>query len=335
MELANIVPPQWEGLFPQGSYRMALAHWTLSDQGYVKELRKGKGYYLLLDNGAFEGQQVNYRELNAAYTALGADEVVLPDVPGDSSSTLRLSWSALQYIAARRVMFVPQGTTFDEWASCLRAWIDQWRKSEHCQGFTLAIGVASLRKAAKSIIPLAKTRAHLLVEAGTYPYPIHLLGAGIGDFREFLQRELPAAHEVGARGVDTSSAFALAAKGILLTPTASKTYLGPPAEYEQLSTHNRRLVVLNQRILREWVSSGKGSNMIPAFWIRQTAAKWAKYHAEGFASLSAVMKTCGMPKGPYALLKERGREVHVRPLARGEAPRDLETLVEVNNGSAR
>jgi hypothetical protein len=146
---------------------------------------------------------------------------------------------------------------------------------------------------------------------------------------EFTSIELQAATNLGIRGVDTSSAFAMATEGKLLTPTTPKVFLGSPNKYETLPTWAQRLAHLNLTLLSRWVESGEAPEQIPVYVIRQVASKWLKYWAQGFAELGDVMKACGMPRGQYALTKLRRREISIRPLARFEKPTEKETLVEV------
>lgn len=330
MKLANIVPPQWQGIFPQGEYRMALAHWVLEYPTYAKQLRKGSSY-ILLDNGTFEGEQVSYAQLNKACANLGADEVILPDVHGDPGETLRLSWSTLGKIASKRVMFVPQGTTCKEWEQCLRAWITKWDEASWGASYSLAIGITSLRRTRGKRSPQVGTRVGLLERYFSFnlPYPLHLLG--VPDPKEFATSELAEARAMGVRGVDTSLAFALGAHQRLLTPHALKVHLGEPKRHESLQTQQRRLVYLNQRILQEWVNTG-ATEEIPTHWIRQTASKWLRYHAEGFAELKDVMQACGMPDGRYAFCKQKRREKYVRLLANDDALRKGETTLRLKGG---
>lgn len=327
MRLARIVPPQWEGMFPSGPYRMALAHWVLKYPQYVKQIRK-EAKYILLDNGAFEGKQVEIADLNRATEIVGADEIVLPDVQGEPKETLQRSWAALGKVQATRVLFVPQGRTYEEWRSCLGAWLTRWKDSTWGKAYTLAIGVVALRKPSGTK-PRVGTRAGLLSDVIATGLPFHILG--VHSPSEFAERGLPEARTGGSRGVDTSLAFALGAAGGILTPSSAKIPLGSPEKYETLPTHSRRLIHLNLRILIEWVENGNIDANIPTHWIRQTASKWLKYHAEGFAPLEDVMRACGMPKGRYALLKQRNREKYVRQLAHFEKPTGRETLMEVVN----
>jgi len=280
-----------------------------------------------MDSGSFENEQVSIQEMNEAATLLKADEVVLPDAPGDFKQTLKRSWRALGKVASSRVMFVPQGRTHREWCDCLHSWLNQWSKRAWDETYDLSIGVASLREP-NSNKSVTGTKAALLEEVLDLDYSAHLLGLPhLGNHvRDILSR----AHTTGVRGIDTSTAFALGARGTLVTPRAEKIRLGDPDQYERLSTKARRLIQLNINILNYWTEVGAGNAAIPTFLIRQTASKWAKYWAEGFIGIEQVMKSCGMPAGRYALLKERRREKYVRPLTRGQKPVKGETLVRIS-----
>ena len=328
MKLANIVPPQWAWLYPQGEYQMALAHWVLQYPEYVQEIQKLKKTFVLLDNGSFEGSQVTSADLQRAYVTLDADEVILPDALGDPRKTLQLSWQALPKVPTKRVVFVPQGTTQEDRQSCLDAWINQWEGSEWKDHCVLTIGITSLRKEPGGRVPQLGTRVPFMrwIADQELTYPLHLLG--IPDPEFFARSELWAAHSLGVRGVDSSIAFALGAAGKLLTPSSPKIHLGHPDAHSKLSTYRKRLIFLNQKILRQWVHRGESSPEIPTYWIRQLAANWLKYYAEGFADLSQVMKECGMPTGQYALRKLRRREISVEPLGRRKLE-EGETLVEI------
>lgn len=326
MKIAHLVPPDWTNAFPLGEYRMALAHWVFKYPAYAEQMRKGtigRESYILMDSGSFEDQQVSVDKINKAADALKADEVVLPDAPGESKETLTRSWDALGKIGTKRVMFVPQGRTHEEWVGCLNSWLTQWEKHSWVGSYKLSIGVASLREpnSTKSVVG---TKAALLQEALKRGFPIHLLGLPhLGNHVKDI------AQIGGVRGIDTSTAFALGARGILVTPTARKIRLGDPEQYTQLGTYPRRLITLNMHILESWRVPSAEPKVLSVHVIRQTASKWLKYYAQGFADLEDVMKACGMPKGRYALRKLRRREMYVRPLKRFEKPTDKETLMEV------
>lgn len=325
MKIAHIISPFWVGSYPLGDYRMVLAPWALRFPEYATAMRSPKAY-VLMDNGAFEGDQMPISKINEAASLVNADEIVLPDVLGEPRDTLKRSWEALGQLAVRRVMFVPQGRTYEAWKGCLDAWLAKWEKSSWGDAYSLSLGVSNLREA-KGTRAQKGTRVELLAYAARTELPIHLLG--VSSMTEFTSRELHAATDLGVRGVDTSSAFAMATEGKLLTPTTPKVFLGVPDNYETLPTWARRLALLNLTLLSRWVEAGEASEQVPVHVIRQTASKWAKYWAQGFAQLADVMKICGMPRGRYALLKLRRREISVRPLAHLEKLTEGEILVEV------
>jgi len=317
MRVAHIVPHRWEGLFTQGDYGMALAHWVLKDDNYARMLRKVQGRYVILDNGVFEREQLAPSQLREASIKIRADEVVLPDTRGNPKDTLEKSAKYLQGTSTKRVMFVPQATSIEEWFQCLNAWTGAWIKNSWSEKFTLAIGVSAPRVSLEDMTPLPQTRTVILQGLTNCDYPLHLLG--ISSPATFAHSELPAAHQAGVRGVDTSLAFALGVNGVLLTPSAKKIHLGDPSKYETLNTNQKRLILLNQRILTEWCEAGVGDERIATHWIRQTAKKWLQYYAEGFASIEDAMRACKMPSGRYAFLKLHRKEVYVRPLTHFQA----------------
>lgn len=322
MQLANIVPPQWTGVFPQSNYRLAQAHWVLEYPKYAQKIRSPKAY-VILDNGAFEGELVSYAELNEAAALVGADEVVLPDVLGDPMETLQQSWKALGNVTTPRVLFTPHAETYKDWSNCLSSWIAKWEESVWHQKYSLALGVNCLR--APNGGPQASSRLKLLERAAQEKYPVHLLG--VRGVEAFASQEIGRATELGVRGVDTSLAFALAAEGILLTPTADKVLLGPPDKHNLLPTPLRRLVYLNTAILSHWVAMGEAREGIPTRLVRQVSSRWLKYWAEGFAPLTAAAVACGLPDGLYAVKGEQ----YLRPLGDGDALREGEVEMEVKH----
>lgn len=334
MKIAHIIPFPWVGLYPKGNYRMVLAHWILQNPQYTKALRSpttplaGSDAYVFMDNGSFEGENLTPEQLTDAVQQIGADEVVLPDVIGNPRKTLTASWASLARIATKRVMFVPQGGSTEEWSQCLKAWLHRWENSEWKNERALTIGITSLRpKDSKK--PIVGSRPSLIVEAAETPYPFHLLG--VASPKAFGIEELPVACACGARGVDTSTAFALAAAGKVLTLSQPKVRLKNPEDYETLNTGARRLVWLNMAILESWVDEGKGSDDLATWLIRDTARHWLKYFAEGFCPLEDALRACGM-KGRFALTKDGRkprREKSVRILSEGERPLEFEEELEV------
>lgn len=289
MRVAHICPPKWGAQFPKGSYRMALAHWLTKYPEYVRDIQSDKAY-IIMDNGAFESQQQSVNELILAAKRVRADEVVLPDVPGDGAATLKRSWEAYKKMTNHRVMFVPQGHTVIEWRKCLDSWLRNWG------GNYLAIGIASLRE--DDGTPIFESKTKTLKYAAGLGYPIHILGMTTPKY--FAEELLPIAKKSFVRGVDTSTAFALGARGILLTVDAPKIRLGEPETYPALTTNSRRLIQLNMAILDGWMLYEPSPFGVPTQLIRQIASKWLRYWQEGFASLRDVMQACGL-SGDYIL----------------------------------
>lgn len=317
MKVAHIVPPQWYGLLRPGKYQMVLAHWVL-DARYAEYADKVKhsGAYTLLDNGAFEGELVSSAQLLEAAARVGADEIVLPDVRGDAAETLRISWQALNRIPKQtRVIFVPQGHDRATWERSLNAWLKQFSPNRE-----LTVGVTCLKNAQGYAVP--GTREELMRSIAGRGYVVHLLGA---PRPKDLVTELPEARCLSVRGMDTSTAFALGAREILLTPNKAKQRLGDPRQYETLSTRARRLIHLNAAILDNWALTGNVSKKIPTYVVRGTAKRWLKYHAEGFCTIQAAAEACGI-RGPISIGFRNFQEDYLRE---GLPEEDAEVGLEV------
>lgn len=316
MNLAHIVPPQWEGTLFNRGYKMALAHWVLEYPTYVEALQESSAY-ILLDNGAFEGAQVSVPDLVRAAQLIGADEVVLPDVRGDAKATLQSSWAALGQVETQSVMFVPQGRVEEDRQACLDSWMSRW--DEWRGTYDLTIGVTSLR--GEGLSPQIGTRKSFLLPNSRAP--LHLLG--LGDVHEFSYWELPAALSVGVRSIDTSLAFALGAEGVLLTPDIPKIYLKNPAAYLALSTHRRNLIRLNVLILEQWIEEGVVDYWIPIELVRQaTIAPTRKV----YASPRGALCSAGVPPGKWIIRQVEG-QISVRPTWAGYTSDLWHTITEI------
>ena len=85
---AALIPPK--GYFHtalRSDYHLALAQ--IRDPEYTALYANRKSsHYLILDNGAAEGEPVRDSTLVARAEQLGADEIVVPDVMGDASATV-------------------------------------------------------------------------------------------------------------------------------------------------------------------------------------------------------------------------------------------------------
>lgn len=326
MRLANIIPPPWTEKFPRGEFQMILAHWVLEYPEYATLAKKAsqKGIFTLLDNGAFEGAQAETGALARAANACGATEVVLPDVMGNPTETLKRSWAALGQVSSYSVVFVPQGKDVDEWTRCLDAWITKWELSQWKDDYKLTLGIATPKDPPAP--PVFRAREECLCVAATYDYPLHMLG--VGSISEFALRQLEVARRLGVRSVDTSLAFALGAHGHLLTASTKKVPLGDRHQYDTLSVASQHLIRLNVAILEDWVQRGYQGPTIPLRLVRGVASRYLKFYARGFAPPEKVLKACHVPEGEYAICV-RGVYEEFRPLPPGEEPAEEEGVIEI------
>lgn len=137
MKLALIPPISWLSTSEVTNYQLMLPH-LLQDHSYASHYRalaKRKDQYVILDNGAAEGQD---KFTNAQLVGIGiygqVDEVVVPDVLRDQVETLnrmsqffddvwgdRLRNDAFNGDDVRRLKFmgVAQGATYKEVKDCI------------------------------------------------------------------------------------------------------------------------------------------------------------------------------------------------------------------------
>lgn len=122
MKFAPIFTPHTWGCMHITSYQLVLGQ-HLEDPTYRSVIAKQKrrGDFIIVDNGAAEGEPADFRQLVITATKMGVDEIVLPDILRDSEGTLELSWQAAHLVPPKRRAFVPQGKTVDEWCACLAA----------------------------------------------------------------------------------------------------------------------------------------------------------------------------------------------------------------------
>lgn len=112
-------------------------HWTQDYELYLaQELDKhatsamceqirGKDNFKILDNGCYENDTVDLDVLFRQAEAIGATEIILPDVMGDFYGTLKATTDALEWALTHgkydyKFMAVCQGKTWDEYESCVQ-----------------------------------------------------------------------------------------------------------------------------------------------------------------------------------------------------------------------
>lgn len=317
MKIAHLIPATWCSNYELGDYRFALAQWIMQSKGaYSTPMTAGKYEYMIIDNGAFEGQLLSDDELLKAAEQIKADEIVLPDVPGDAKATLSASYKAFKKFNKFRTMFVPHGQSLEEWIECVDAWVA--KISEATTGYH-AIGISPLRYLDGGYKHTKEMIEHVI----TLNMPIHLLG--LADMTYFTSELLPNLNEWNIRGIDTSYAFALGAKDMVLSPTSPKVNLGDISQYDSLSTNQRRLVALNIAILNSWIADGAvDSRGISDLIFRQTASKWIRFYQRQFERLEIIMRVCGVT-GEFII-----RDNFVRPYTAGDFyNKDLDWLIKI------
>lgn len=207
MKLAVITPPRFDPIVEPSGYHLILAQYLLRDPAYavqttMKALQHG---FLMLDNGAAEGEPVPlYKLINLAET-YRIDEIILPDVLRDSTATIsgHLDKKVLQKIPPRNRAIVPQGQDWDEWIHCLDVLDNQLKFRTICLPKHLETLPDGRRKA---LTILMERRLHLT-------HDIHLLGCSQAPLTEVLNAT---AIYANVRGIDTGAPIAYAQHGQLI-----------------------------------------------------------------------------------------------------------------------
>lgn len=132
--IAHIVPQGSLDKIKDNGYQMCLANIVNVDSAYAEfysEASRGNTY-VLMDNGAAEGQQLSMKELVTCYERVMPDEIVLPDTLCNCEDTLRKGVDAIMYLDKEygankpfTFMGVPQGRDLSEWRRCMEEMI-QW-----------------------------------------------------------------------------------------------------------------------------------------------------------------------------------------------------------------
>jgi hypothetical protein len=161
------------------------------------------GAFIIVDNGAPEGDPVSIDSLIEVAQEIHADEVVLPDVLRDAEATISLTTNPkiLRNIPHRRRFVVPQGKNWDEWSYCLTHLVQYVKPA--------TIGVPKWLNE----LPGGRRKAlEIIHEKRLYRRcNIHLLGAARPFFQEMQELSLPF-----VRSMDTALPIALAQQGLVL-----------------------------------------------------------------------------------------------------------------------
>jgi hypothetical protein len=172
-------------------------------KNHVKQAcTRGTGY-TILDNGAFEGEEVDPYVVDQIGREYGVDEIVVPDVMYDSQSTFEL---AKAYTAGDRknYMGVVQGKSYDE----CQELVVKYANETKCEYITVLGLPKHLLKTCND--PYVRIRLTRFIR-DNYPsrYQVHFLGQS-----PLFVKEVQEAQHFRVRSMDTSMPFVYAFYGI-------------------------------------------------------------------------------------------------------------------------
>jgi len=218
------------------------AYYLATYERYAKSLDK----FVILDNGAAEGQQVRNDELFDLSRMIRPDELVIPDTIGDARQTMEEAEDFLMHWASpdQRLMFVAQGQMMDDFIHSA-AWAHDRDEIE-----TIAIP----RHAIKTLgdpwarATIVKT---LYASYGAHLKDIHFLGASTHYPIEL--RDLAPSVRSLVRSVDTSMPYTAAWYGMPLD--GSSGLLRPDNYFNRrfIDFSQAEMIGRNVRELEEWV----------------------------------------------------------------------------------
>lgn len=167
LKIAEIVPLKFLELTKDNQYHMCLAQLALASEEYRDFYRRmsDEGKYVIVDNGACEGESLSDDDLMTVYDMINPTEIILPDVLKDAGATVCRSINFYKKVATRNynIMIVPQGEDLLSWIGCAKVMANEI--PHNCIGIPKWLG---------SIKPANRMAAALCVEDLT-EY-IHLLG---------------------------------------------------------------------------------------------------------------------------------------------------------------
>lgn len=125
MKLAVIAPTFHQADFGSDGIQMMLAHRVKDDPEYVGHFqdRELAGDFIMLDNGAHEGETLAFPELLSICCAVPVHEIAVPDILYNDNATLEQLRHAIHYLnsvegqthyqaaGAPRLMIIPQAPT--------------------------------------------------------------------------------------------------------------------------------------------------------------------------------------------------------------------------------
>jgi hypothetical protein len=210
-------------------------------EAYINARRQGN--YLIMDNGAAEGNLLSHGQLRSMALGLMVNEIVVPDVLGYMDDTLQLAKDFFRFGVDTRFnyMGVVQGKSFDECCACVEAYASD-HENINVLGIPRHLMTTCNKDDIRSELALYIRRTH------PSRFQVHLLGTNPEYIRELhdLQGQF---HIAGVRGVDTSAPFNYAyhARSILDGEVASR-----PDKYFDVFINKSQALAYNIELLSTW-----------------------------------------------------------------------------------
>lgn len=212
--VAHIVPVSHLSDTVDNQYHMCLAHLvscTEYKEHFVEMARRGK--FVLMDNGAAEGSQLDFDKLFEMYEEINPTEIVLPDTLYESGSTIQKAREFLVEMERRgvqyRTMAVPQGRNFEEWKACARILIKDTRINSI--GVSKFLNIATKDRYIR--FKACEVIGALIQEYDRYDLEVHLLGCDEGPLVVKMCQE---AHPF-VRGCDSAFSYLQAQANKMMT----------------------------------------------------------------------------------------------------------------------
>jgi len=194
------------------SYHLVLAQYV-STPGYIEfyETRRHTGDFIMVDNGAAEfGKPIGINDILSIAERVGADEIIVPDVLGDSEATIALAKETYWRIPMMKRAVVPQGRDWASWFDCLVELV-----ALGCQTICIAKRYERLLGGRVRALQILAEN-HMLLN-----HHIHLLGFDQDPIEE-IRRALAFYPDI--RGVDSAAPIAYAQKKIEISTGVHASY---------------------------------------------------------------------------------------------------------------
>lgn len=127
LKIAHIVPVDLLDMIKDREFYMCLANIACKNEEYLNFFKEQseRGAFVLLDNGAAEGDQMTLDIIWSVVEKIHPSEIVLNDCLLDNKETIKRSIEALNFYRCKgydgQYMFVPQGKDMKDWINCLKS----------------------------------------------------------------------------------------------------------------------------------------------------------------------------------------------------------------------